>query len=58
MKITNREAAIYIDMASQWKLDKVKKDNTGMPLECTLYQESNMYLPCKVKMVFKEEYDD
>lgn len=55
MKITEREAAIYIDMASQWKLGRVKKDETGMPIECELYQETNMYLPLKVKMVFREE---
>lgn len=55
MKITEREASIYIDMASQWKLYNVKKDDTGMPLECTLYQETNLYLPRKVKMVFQEE---
>lgn len=55
MKITEREARIYIDMASHWKLGIVKKDDIGMPLECTLYQESNPYLPRKVKMVFQEE---
>lgn len=55
MKISEREARIYIDMASQWKLGDVKKDDTGMPLECTLYQETNPYLPRKVKMIFQEE---
>lgn len=58
MKITEREAAIRIDMASQWKLGRVKKDETGMPLECELCQETNMYLPRKVKMVFQEECDE
>lgn len=57
MKITEREAKIYIDMASQWKLGNVKKDDIGMPIECTLYQESNPYLPRKVKMTFQEECD-
>lgn len=54
MKITEHEAAIYIDMASQWKLDYIKKDDIGMPVECILYQEGNPYLPNKVKMIFQE----
>lgn len=58
MKITEREARMRIDMASNWKLASIKKDYTGMPVECTLYQESNMYLPSKVRMVFQEELNE
>lgn len=33
MKITEREAAIRIDMASQWKLGRVKKDRMDYGIE-------------------------
>lgn len=55
MKITEKEARAYIDMASQWKLGSVKKNEIGMPIGCMLYQEGNPYLPHKVKMTFLEE---
>ena len=58
MNITELERKIYIDMASRWKLASVRKDDIGMPIECTLYQESNMYLPRKVKMIFSEEQEE
>lgn len=58
MKITEHERKMRIDMASRWKLSSVKKDDIGMPIECILYQESNMYLPSKVKMVFVEEQEE
>lgn len=58
MKITERESMMLLEQASRWKLHSIRKDEAGMPTECVLYQESNMYLPHKVKMVFEEVCDD